>query len=122
MSCPRWEVSLLPEVILDVLSENKAEDVLNISLKGKSEQADQMIIATGTSNRHVSALSEKIIAEVKSKKGIYARTEGLNNSDWVLIDFGDVIVHIFRQEVRDFYQLEKFWQNLNDSNTDMGNA
>ena len=81
-----------------------------------------MIIATGTSNRHVSALSEKVITEVKSQKGIYARTEGLNNSDWVLIDFGDVIVHIFRQEVREIYQLERIWQNVNQRRTDTGNV
>ncbi len=81
-----------------------------------------MIIATGTSNRHVSALCEKVITEIKSQKGIYARTEGLNNSDWVLIDFGDVIVHIFRQEVREFYQLERIWQNVNQRRTDTGNV
>ena len=102
---------------MNILSENKAEEIINISLKGKSEQADNMIVASGTSNRHVSALAEKVISLVKKQMRINVRTEGLENSDWVLLDCGDLIVHIFRQEVRDFYQLERMWKyNSNDIN------
>ena len=84
---------------------------MNIDLNGKSEQADNMVIASGTSNRHVTSISEKLISTVKKVSGISVRTEGIGNADWVLIDCGDIIVHIFRQEVRDFYQLERLWQH-----------
>lgn len=83
---------------------------MNIDLSGKSEQADNMVIASGTSNRHVVSISEKLISQVKKASGLHIRTEGISNADWVLIDCGDVIVHVFRQEVRDFYQLERLWQ------------
>ena len=106
------EDKLIVDVITNILSENKAEDVVNISLDGKSEQADFMIIASGLSNRHVLALAEKVISSIKNKIGTTVRVEGLRNADWVLIDCGDVIVHIFREEVRDFYQLERMWQYL----------
>ena len=79
-----------------------------------------MVIATGGSARHVNSLSEKVIANVKSQTGTFARTEGLNNSDWVLIDCGDIVVHIFRQEVRDFYQLERIWQSGGRHKLDLG--
>ena len=92
---------------------------MNIDLSGKSELADNIVIASGTSNRHVVSISEKLISRVKKVSGIHIRTEGISNADWVLIDCGDVIVHVFRQEVRDFYQLERIWQvnpgNLYDS-------
>mgnify|MGYP001399267712 CR=1 FL=1 len=88
---------------------------MNIDLNGKSEQADSMVIASGNSNRHVASIADKLISVVKKDSGIAVRTEGISNADWVLIDCGDVIVHIFREEVRDFYQLERLWQhNLND--------
>ena len=116
-----WEVNLLLNTILDILSENKGENVLSISLKGKSEQADYMVITTGSSNRHVTSLSEKIIATLKKQSGVCIRTEGLNNSDWVLIDSGDVIIHIFREEVREFYQLEKLWEGGNYHNANKVN-
>ena len=99
-------------MITNILSDNKAEDVVSISLDGKSEQADFMIIASGHSNRHVLALAEKVISSIKNKISASVRVEGLRNADWVLIDCGDVIVHIFREEVRDFYQLERMWQYL----------
>ena len=112
----RWvqgqEDKLIVDVITNILSDNKAEDVVSISLDGKSEQADFMIIASGLSNRHVLALAEKVISSIKNKIGATVRVEGLRNADWVLIDCGDVIVHIFREEVRDFYQLERMWQYL----------
>ena len=84
---------------------------MNIDLNGKSEQADNMVIASGTSSRHVTSISEKLISTVKKVSGVSVRTEGITNADWVLIDCGDIIVHVFRQEVRDFYQLERIWQH-----------
>ncbi len=99
----------LVHFILDQLDSDKAEDVVSIDLQGKSAMADHMVIATGTSTRHVSAMTEKLIDALKSDKGVLSRTEGKDAGDWVLIDAGDVIVHLFRPEVREFYQLEKMW-------------
>ena len=102
--------------ILMRLADNKALDIVSIDLEGKSDIADFLVIATGTSNRHVSSLSENLITELK-KDGIRdIKAEGINKSDWVLIDSGDVIVHIFRKEVREFYTLEKLWQSSLDKN------
>jgi ribosome-associated protein len=92
------------------LDDDKAEDVTTISLAGKSEMADHMVIATGRSSRQVSAIAEKLAERLKQGHGISVRTEGKEHGDWVLIDAGDVIVHLFRPEVREFYQLEKMWQ------------
>ena len=105
------EADLLIDKILHNLSDSKADKILNIDLNGKSEQADNMVIASGTSKKHVTSIAEKLISELKKNTNAYVRTEGLNNSDWVLIDCGDVIVHVFREEVRDFYQLERIWHN-----------
>ena len=102
--------------ILMRLADNKALDIVSIDLEGISDIADFLVIATGTSNRHVSSLSENLITELK-KDGIRdIKAEGINKSDWVLIDSGDVIVHIFRKEVREFYNLEKLWQSSIDKN------
>ena len=95
--------------ILASLEDDKAEDIVTIPLAGKSEMADHMVIATGRSSRQVSAISEKLVDRLKQEAGIIARTEGRDLGDWVLIDAGDVIVHVFRPEVREFYQLEKMW-------------
>ena len=91
------------------LTENKAEDIVHIDLRGKSAMGDYMIIASGRSSRQVVALSEKLLEVFKSTFGRTARMEGKDTGDWVLIDTGDVIVHVFRPEVREFYQLEKMW-------------
>ena len=97
--------------ILSKLEDNKALDIVSINLKGKSDIADYLVIATGTSNRHVGSISEHLISELK-KEGIKdLKAEGINKSDWVLIDSGDVIIHVFRKEVREFYNLEKLWQS-----------
>ncbi len=95
---------------MNSLESDKAEDVVLIALSGKSEMADFMIIATGRSSRQVVALSERLSDRLKSKLGRSCRMEGKENGDWVLLDCGDIIVHIFRPEVREFYQLEKMWQ------------
>lgn len=95
--------------ILKTLDEDKAEDVVVIDLLGKSEMADHMVVCSGRSSRQVSALSEKLTDKIKSEFGIYSKLEGKSQGDWVLIDAGDVIVHVFRPEVREFYQVEKMW-------------
>ena len=95
--------------ILKSLDDDKAEDVVQIDLRGKSEMGDYMVIASGRSSRQVSAMAEKLTERLKQDFGILSKVEGKSTGDWVLIDAGDVIVHIFRPEVRDFYQLEKMW-------------
>ncbi len=96
--------------ILGSLDENKAEDVVVIPLAGKSEMADNMVIASGRSTRQVSALADMLFKKIKEETGIICRLEGKDSGDWVLIDCGDAVVHLFRPEVREFYQLEKMWQ------------
>src|SRR6056297_1708595 len=96
--------------ILSSLADDKAEDVVSIDLRGKSEIADHMVICSGRSTRQVVAIAEKLMDRLKQNHGILCRTEGKDQGDWVLIDAGDVIVHVFRPEVREFYQLEKMWQ------------
>ncbi|MAC79464.1 MAG: ribosome silencing factor [Rhodobacteraceae bacterium] len=95
--------------ILSSLSDDKAEDVVQIDLRGKTSMGDYMVIASGRSTRQVSAMSEKLVERLKADFGLNARVEGKDAGDWVLIDTGDVIVHVFRPEVREFYQLEKMW-------------
>jgi ribosome-associated protein len=94
--------------VLASLDEAKAEDVVVIDLKGKTALADDMIIATGRSTVHVGAIAERAIKACKAA-GVAPRVEGLPQCDWVLIDAGDIIVHVFRPEVRQFYNLEKMW-------------
>ena len=97
-------------LVLSSLDDDKAEDVVQIDLRGKTEIGDYMIVASGRSTRQVASISEKLIDRVKQTFGFTAKVEGKDTGDWVLIDTGDVIVHIFRPEVREFYQLEKMWQ------------
>lgn len=96
-------------LLLDILDDAKALDVISIDLAGKSSIGDHMVIASGRSHRHVGAIADQILRKLKEKGHGRARVEGLPNCDWVLIDTGDVIVHVFRPEVRDFYNLEKIW-------------
>jgi ribosome-associated protein len=96
--------------VLASLEDDKAEDIVQISLRGKTEMADFMVIASGRSTRQVAAISEKLTERLKQDLGVFCKVEGAEVGDWVLIDAGDVIVHIFRPEVREFYQLEKMWQ------------
>ncbi len=98
----------LLELVLESLDDDQAIDVLPIALAGKSSLGDHMVIASGRSTRHVAAMAQKLAEKVK-KAGHEARIEGLPNADWVLIDTGDVIVHLFRPEVRSFYNLERMW-------------
>ena len=99
----------LLSTILASLEDDKAEDIVSIPLTGKSEMADHLVIASGRSSRQVSAITEKLAERLKLDLGLAVRTEGKDLGDWVLIDAGDVVVHVFRPEVREFYQLEKMW-------------
>lgn len=101
--------NLLSEIIAKSLDEDQAEDVITVDLAGKSSIADIMIVASGRSGRHVSALADHIISKLKDAGAGKIRVEGLTNADWVLIDAGDVIAHIFKPEVRQFYSLERIW-------------
>ncbi len=96
--------------VLQSLDDDKGEDIVQINLRGKSEMGDYMVTASGRSTRQVSAMAEKLQDRLKQEFGLISKTEGKETGDWVLVDTGDVIVHIFRPEVREFYQLEKMWQ------------
>lgn len=96
-------------VALQSLEDNKAEDIVKIDLQGKSAIADYMLIATGTSTRHVTTIADKMVEKLKSDAQIVPRLEGAQQADWVLIDASDVIIHVFRPEVREFYNLERMW-------------
>ncbi|HEU0222511.1 MAG TPA: ribosome silencing factor [Paracoccaceae bacterium] len=100
----------LLSLVLSSLEDDKAEDVVHVDLRGKSTVADHMVIASGRSTRQVAAIAEKLMQRLKDMRGLIARAEGLEAADWVLIDAGDVVVHVFRPEVREFYQLEKMWR------------
>ncbi len=99
----------LLDAILASLDDDKAEDILTIPLAGKSEIADHMVICSGRSSRQVQSIAEKLTDRLKHDHGVVCKVEGQESGDWVLIDAGDVIVHVFRPEVREFYQLEKMW-------------
>ncbi len=104
-------MSLL-DLVLNSLQNDKAEDIVTLDLRGRSSVADYMVVASGRSSRQVIAMSEKLTDRAKQGLGILSRLEGKDTGDWVLIDCGDVIVHVFRPEVREFYQLEKLWLPL----------
>ncbi|GJE17341.1 ribosome silencing factor [Methylobacterium marchantiae] len=99
----------LKALALDCLEDMKAEETIEIDLAGRTSLADTMIITSGRSQRHVGAIADRILQDMKTKGFGTARVEGLPACDWVLIDAGDIIVHIFRPEVRGFYNLEKMW-------------
>jgi ribosome-associated protein len=99
----------LLSAILASLEDDKAEDIVTIPLAGKSEMADHMVVATGRSSRQEGAIAEKLADRLKHDHALVVRMEGKDLGDWVLIDAGDVVVHVFRPEVRDFSQLEKMW-------------
>lgn len=100
--------SSLLSLLLKELEEGKAEDCIHLEVQGKTSLADDMIIASGGSTVHVGALADRLMKKAK-EQGCPVRVEGLPQNDWVLLDFGDVIVHLFRPQVRSFYNLEKLW-------------
>ena len=106
------------DLVLNSLQDDKAEDIVTIELQGKSQIADYMVVASGRSTRQVSAIAEKLSDRLKQNMGVIARMEGKAAGDWVLLDTGDIIVHVFRPEVREFYQLEKMWMPSGTDGTD----
>jgi ribosome-associated protein len=102
----------LKSIILDTLDSNKALDIISIDLKNKSSIADYMIIASGTSSRHIQALSEQVLEKFKTNGVKNSKIEGKESADWKLVDGIDLIVHIFNPEKRKFYELEKIWSEM----------
>jgi ribosome-associated protein len=105
----RPEAGTLVRTVLTCLDDSKAEDIVSIDLHGKTILADVMIIATGRSSIHVGAIAERLIGALKGERHTPPRIEGLRTCNWVLVDAADIIIHIFRPEVRQFYNLEKMW-------------
>jgi len=103
------QVTATLEAVLASLEDSKAEDIVAIDITGRSSVADHMIVATGRSNRHVGAIADRLTEDLKDRIGD-PRVEGMPSCDWVLLDLGDIIVHLFRPEVRQFYNLERLWQ------------
>ncbi len=106
-AAPKW-----PPLVMDVLAQledSKAEQVVTIDVSKKSSVADVMVVASGRSNRHVSAIADQVVEKLEKSGRKNVRVEGMPQCDWVLVDAGDVMVHIFRPEVRSFYNLEKLW-------------
>ena len=99
------------QTVLATLDDAKAEDTVSIDLHGKSPIGDYMVVTSGRSHRHVGAIAERVLEALRDKGLGKAKVEGLPHCDWVLIDTGDVIVHVFRPEVRSFYNLEKMWSS-----------
>ena len=104
----------LHELVLKSLDDDQAVETVTIPLAGKSSIADHMVIASGRSTRQVASMATKLADKIKSETGKNVRIEGLPTADWVLIDAGDVIIHLFRPEVRSFYNLERMW-NFGDA-------
>ncbi len=105
----RDSVDAMHEMILAQLDADQAVEAISIPLAGKSSIADHMVIASGRSTRQVASMAAKIAERIKTEFGRQARIEGLPTADWVLIDAGDIIIHLFRPEVRSFYNLERMW-------------
>ena len=106
------KISDLKTIIINTLDINKAEDIVTIDLKDKSSMADYMIIASGTSSRHIQSLSEQVLEKLKDSGVKNSKIEGKESNEWKLVDGIDLIVHIFHPEKRKFYELEKIWSEL----------
>jgi ribosome-associated protein len=106
------KISDLKNIIITTLDINKAEDIVTIDLKDKSSMADFMIIASGTSSRHIQSLSEQVLEKLKNNGVKNSKIEGKESSEWKLVDGIDLIIHIFHPEKRKFYELEKIWAEL----------
>ena len=102
-------VAALHALVMQSLDDDQAQETISIPLEGKSSIADHMVIASGRSSRQVAAIAQHLAERIKKETGRLARIEGLPTADWVLIDAGDVIVHLFKPEVRSFYNLERMW-------------
>ena len=106
------KITDLKSVVVSTLDLNKAQDIVTIDLKDKSSMADYMIIASGTSSRHIQSLSEQVLEKLKDNGIINSKIEGKDSNEWKLVDGIDLIVHIFHPEKRRFYELEKIWSEL----------
>ena len=106
------KISDLKQIIISTLDTNKAQDIVSIDLKDKSSMADYMIIASGTSSRHIQSLSEQVLEKLKNNGIKESKIEGKDSAEWKLVDGIDLIVHIFHPEKRKFYELEKMWSEL----------
>ena len=106
------KISDLKSVVVDILDLKKAQDIVTIDLKDKSSMADYMIIASGTSSRHIQSLSEQVLEKLKNNGVKNSKIEGKDSNEWKLVDGIDLIVHIFHPEKRKFYELEKIWSEL----------
>ena len=106
------KISDLKEIVINTLDLNKAQDIVTIDLKDKSSMADYMIIASGTSSRHIQSLSEQVLEKLKNNGVKDSNIEGKESGEWKLVDGSDLIVHIFHPEKRKFYELEKIWSEL----------
>tara|TARA_B100001121_G_C18331531_1_gene453511 strand:- start:71 stop:421 length:351 start_codon:yes stop_codon:yes gene_type:complete len=106
------KISDLKQIIINTLDNNKAQDIVSIDLKNKSSMADYMIIASGTSSRHIQSLSEQVLDKLKDNGMVDSKIEGKDSNEWKLVDGIDLIVHIFHPEKRKFYELEKIWSEL----------
>ena len=105
-------ISELKQIVVKTLDTNKAQDIISIDLKDKGSMADYMIIASGTSSRHIQALSEQVLSKLKDNGVKESKIEGKDSNEWKLVDGIDLIVHIFHPEKRKFYELEKMWSEL----------
>ena len=106
------KISDLKSVVINTLDLNKAQDIVTIDLKNKSSMADYMIIASGTSSRHIQSLSEQVLEKLKDNGIQNSKIEGKDSNEWKLVDGIDLIIHIFHPEKRKFYELEKIWSEL----------
>ena len=106
------KISNLKQIIIKTLDSNKAQDIISINLKDKSSMADFMIIASGTSSRHIQSLSEQVLKKLQDYGVKESKIEGQDSNEWKLVDGIDLIVHIFHPEKRKFYELEKIWSEL----------
>ena len=103
------DVDTATRLVLTSLEDDKAEDILAIDIRGKSSFADMLVVASGRSARHVGALADHVLRKLKDAGVKEVRVEGMPQADWVLVDAGDVVIHLFRPEVRAFYNIEKIW-------------
>lgn len=110
------DADAVAKAVLASLEDDKAEEILAIDIRGKSSFADMLVIASGRSSRHVAALAEHVMRKLKDEGVKDVRAEGLPQADWVLVDAGDVVIHLFRPEVRAFYNIEKIWAGPSAAN------
>ena len=106
------KITDLKQIIINTLDKNKAQDIVSIDLKDKSSMADYMIIASGTSSRHIQSLSEQVLDKLKDNGVKDSKIEGKDSNEWKLVDGIDLIIHIFHPEKRKFYELEKIWSEF----------